>query len=188
MVRGHRPPLPGVRCNGVERRRRAPLRRRFPPSPPHTGQAPFSASGVPIRLPCGIFAASTVRDVHGGLLPPASHSISPVCLDPFALWQLFSASLDGRHATDYYGSAAPAGTLATCPPTRMGVSAGSGVACRAISPSAVGAFLIPLLLASQAGKRALADEWFARFPGLRNRLGRGWVGQEILPNWLPPPD
>jgi hypothetical protein len=31
----------------------------------------------------------------------------PECLDPFPLWQPFSASLDGRDAVEYYGSAAP---------------------------------------------------------------------------------
>jgi len=38
-------------------------------------------------------------------------------LDPFALCPAFPDSLSGRDATDYYGSAAPAQTLATCPPT-----------------------------------------------------------------------
>ena len=92
---------------GVERGRRAPLRRRFPLSPPRTGQARFRASGGPIRLPYGIFAASTPRSVHGSLLLPVPLSIRPVCLDPFALCPAFPDSLGGRHATDYYGSAAP---------------------------------------------------------------------------------
>jgi hypothetical protein len=35
----------------------------------------------------------------------------------FALYQAFPDSLSGRHSTDYYGSAAPAEALATCPPT-----------------------------------------------------------------------
>ena len=39
------------------------LRCRFPPSPSHTGQAPLSASGVPIWLNYFIFAASTLSDV-----------------------------------------------------------------------------------------------------------------------------
>jgi hypothetical protein len=31
----------------------------------------------------------------------------PECLDPFPLWQPFSASLNGRDAVEYYGSAVP---------------------------------------------------------------------------------
>src|SRR4029453_482943 len=42
----------------------------------------------------------------------------PECLDPFPLWQPFSASLDGRDAVEYYGSAAPAMALVTSPPIR----------------------------------------------------------------------
>jgi hypothetical protein len=74
-------------------------------------------------------------------------------LDPFALCWFFSSALGGRHATDYYGSAAPVVALATCPPTPCGgASAGSGVARRVISPSAVGPLPISLSLTSQVGK------------------------------------
>src|SRR5712692_7988728 len=65
-------------------------------------------------------------------------------LDPFALCPAFPDALDGRDSIDYYGSAAPAATLATCPPTLAGVASGSGVAHTARSPSAVGALRIPL--------------------------------------------
>jgi hypothetical protein len=41
----------------------------------------------------------------------------PESLDPFALCRPFSCALGGRHATDYYGSAAPAQALVTSPPT-----------------------------------------------------------------------
>ena len=69
----------------------------------------------------------------------------PECLDPFPLWQPFSASLDGRDAVEYYGSAAPAMTLVTSPPILdQEAAAGSGVARTAISPSAVCTFQLPL--------------------------------------------
>jgi len=69
----------------------------------------------------------------------------PECLDPFPLWQPFSASLDGRDAVEYYGSAAPAMALVTSPPIlNQEATTGSGVARTAISPSAVGTFPLPL--------------------------------------------
>ena len=66
-------------ADGVERRRRAPLRRRFPPNPPHTGQARFRASGVPTRgrrLLCAVTRAycspvqRTVQLLVSRSLPP----------------------------------------------------------------------------------------------------------------------
>ena len=44
---------------------------------------------------------------YDSLLLFVSLSISPVCLDPFALCRHFSCALGGRHSTDYYGSAVP---------------------------------------------------------------------------------
>ena len=44
----------------------------------------------------------------------------PESLDTFALCRPFSCALGGRHATDYYGSAAPVKALATCPPIPYG--------------------------------------------------------------------
>src|SRR5262245_9708571 len=59
--------------NGVERRRRACIGR-FPPSPPHTGQAPFSASGVPTNH---VF----LGDVDHGIAPWCS-ILLPVAVGP----------------------------------------------------------------------------------------------------------
>jgi hypothetical protein len=42
------------------------------------------------------------------------------CVDPFALCPAFLDALGGRNATDYYGSAAPRGALATCLPIPYG--------------------------------------------------------------------
>jgi hypothetical protein len=41
-------------------------------------------------------------------------------LDPFPLCLAFPDALDGRDSVEYYGSAAPAAALATCPPTPFG--------------------------------------------------------------------
>jgi hypothetical protein len=77
----------------------------------------------------------------------------PECLDPFALCWPFSSALGGRNATDYYGSAAPAVALVTCPPILLQeATTGSGVARIAISPSAVGTLQLPFPLACQVGK------------------------------------
>jgi hypothetical protein len=43
-------------------------------------------------------------------------------LDPFPLCLAFPDSLDGRYSVECYGSAAPAWTLATCPPIPNGKS------------------------------------------------------------------
>src|SRR5439155_2725762 len=55
-----------------------------------------------------------------------------------------------------------------------GVAAGSGVAHIAISPSAVGALLLPLCLTRQAGKRILMDKWSMRLP----------CQSDIMPVWV----
>jgi hypothetical protein len=79
----------------------------------------------------------------------------PECLDPFPLWQSFSASLDGRDAVEYYGSAAPCVALVTCPPILyQEATTGSGVARTAISPSALGTLPLPFSLTSQVEKLA----------------------------------
>jgi hypothetical protein len=73
--------------------------------------------------------------------PPAARPAlaCPECLDPFPLGQPFSASLDGRDAVEYDGSAAPARAWGTSPPSLgQEAAAGSGVARTALAPSAGG--------------------------------------------------
>ena len=61
-----------------------------------------------------------------------------------------------------------------------GVAAGSGVARIAISPSAVGALLLPLCLTSQAGKRILMDKWSMRLP-CQSDIMTVWVSNHPQP-------
>jgi hypothetical protein len=78
--------------------------------------------------------------------PPAARPAlaCPECRDPFPLGQPFSASLDGRDAVEYDGSAAPARAWGTSPPSLgQEAAAGSGVARTAIAPSAVGPLPFP---------------------------------------------
>ena len=83
-----------------------PLDSGFPPSAPRTGQVAFTTSGGPIPAALRIFAFS-IAFGYESLLLSLRRSECPECLDPFPLWQPFSASLDGRDAVEYYGSAAP---------------------------------------------------------------------------------
>ena len=136
--------------DGVERGRRALQSVSPEPSPHRTSTFPRIRRSNPAPVwdvRCVYFALR-----YDSILLSATLSISPVCRDPFVLYPAFPDSLGGRHSTDYYGSAAPARTLATCQPIRIEVVAGSGVARTAISPSTVGALLLPFCLANQAGK------------------------------------
>src|SRR5215831_10247620 len=93
-----------------------PLSSGFPPSAPRTGQVAFTTSGGPIPAACRIFAFSIALG-YESLLLSLRRSECPECLDPFPLYPAFPDSLGGRDAAEYYGSAAPPGALATCPPT-----------------------------------------------------------------------
>jgi hypothetical protein len=94
--------------DGVEWRRRAPLRCRFPPSPPHTGQAPFSASGVPtdvfcLSLPFSLmYLQVTLFAERLCLLVPVGPNFCkqcpfgfhPVCVVNLFGWSFFAAFAD----------------------------------------------------------------------------------------------
>ena len=64
-------------------------------------------------------------------------------------------------------------TLLQHPASIVQQSISSGVARRALSPSAVGALPLPLRLACQPGKRLLLDEWSFKLP-LPLLLSRGF--------------
>ena len=132
------------------------LNRRFHSSSyPHWAGA-FQRTQRSNPAPLRDFRTHYCEERYDSLLLSAPLLLCPVCLDPFALCRPLSDSLGGRHSTDYYGSAAPAEILATCPPTRFrGISAGSGVAHQAVYLSTVGALPLPLSLTSQAGKQSI---------------------------------
>ena len=122
------------------------------PSPHRTSTFPRIRRSNP--APVWDFRCLYFEIRYDSLLLSVSLSISPVCLDPFALYRHFSCALGGRDATDYYGSAAPAGALATCRPIPCGeASAGSGVARQAISPSA-SRCLSDILMPGEPGREA----------------------------------
>ena len=92
----------------------------IPPSPPHTGQAPLSASGVPNWLNLCSFSRPLIWAMYHQ--PSAVHDPfdPPSCLDLFPLCPAFPDSLDGRNSVEYSWSAAPTCTLVICPPIPYG--------------------------------------------------------------------
>jgi len=135
-----------------------PFDSRFPSSAPHTGQARFRASGAPNpagSVPIFAFYSPFVLAAYccpsGFRVPGMSRPLRPVSGFPGRPgWSSRHRLLRVRCPCCIIGD------LSAYPV--LGDVSGSGVARTVRSSSALGALQIPLSLASQAGKRDLADE------------------------------
>src|SRR5882672_6075603 len=87
----------------------------FIPALTRTGQAPFRASGGPTPADEASFSHAYSPFVVAAYCCPSGFGM-PGMSRPLPLWQPCSASLNGRDAVEYDGSAAPCVALVTCPP------------------------------------------------------------------------
>jgi hypothetical protein len=132
-----------------------PLGSGIPPSPPHTGQAPLSASGVPIWLNDFIFAASTLRSVLPAYCWPRLVRSAQIFrpLPPILWFPRGPGRASLRRVLRVRCPSPSIGNLSTYPSREA--CRGSGVAHRVIYPRSCHALLNPYDLRAGSGSLSM---------------------------------